>query len=99
MTTEYERFAPVERLIEVRGEPYRFWCPPDIDALIDEEAFAADERIPYWANVWESAIVLAEDLALLEPAGRSLRLPSHGHRLRGGCPGGGAVQRRPECRR
>jgi predicted nicotinamide N-methyase len=72
MTTEYERFAPVERLIEVRGEPYRFWCPPDIDALIDEEAFAADERIPYWANVWESAIVLAEDLALLEPAGRSL---------------------------
>lgn len=72
MKASFERFAPVERLIDVRGTPYRFWCPPDIDALIDEEAFAADERIPYWANVWESAIVLAEDLTGLEPDGRSL---------------------------
>ncbi len=66
----YERFAPVERVIDVRGEPYRFWCPPDIDALIDEEAFAADERIPYWANVWESAIVLAEEIAFMDGPGR-----------------------------
>jgi predicted nicotinamide N-methyase len=67
---EYARFAPVERVIDVRGEPFRFWCPPDIDALIDEEAFAADERIPYWANVWESAIVLAEEIALMDGGGR-----------------------------
>jgi len=67
---EYERFAPVERVIHVCGTAYRFWCPPDVDALIDEEAFARDERIPYWANVWESAVVLAEELALLDGAGR-----------------------------
>lgn len=66
----YERFAPVERVIDVRGTVYRFWCPPDVDSLIDEEAFAADERIPYWANVWESAVVLAEEIALLDGAGR-----------------------------
>lgn len=72
MKDGYERFSPVERLIGIRGEPYHFWCPPDVDALIDEEAFRADERIPYWANVWESAIVLAEEIAGLEPAGRSL---------------------------
>ena len=66
----YERFAPVERVIDIRGTPYRFWCPPDVDSLIDEEAFAADERIPYWANVWESAVVLAEEIALLDGAGR-----------------------------
>jgi len=66
----YERFDPRERVIDIRGTAYRFWCPPDVDALIDEEAFARDERIPYWANVWESAVVLAEDLALLAGAGR-----------------------------
>jgi predicted nicotinamide N-methyase len=68
----YERFAPVERTIEIRGSRYTFWQPPDLDALIDVEAFERDERIPYWANVWESALVLAEEVAALEPAGRSL---------------------------
>lgn len=72
MTDSFERFAPVERVIRIGALPYRFWCPPDVDALIDEEAFAADERIPYWANVWDSALVLAEDIAGLEPAGRRL---------------------------
>jgi predicted nicotinamide N-methyase len=66
----YERFAPVERRIDICGDVYRFWCPPDVDALIDEEAFRADERIPYWANVWESAVVLAEEVAVLEGDGR-----------------------------
>ena len=69
-TGGYERFAPVERSIPVRGREYRMWCPPDVDSLIDEEAFRADERIPYWANVWESALVLAEEVAVLEGAGR-----------------------------
>jgi predicted nicotinamide N-methyase len=68
----YERFAPVERTIEIRGDRYSFWQPPDLDALIDVEAFERDERIPYWANVWESALVLAEEIAPLDPGGRSL---------------------------
>jgi predicted nicotinamide N-methyase len=68
----YERFAPVERVIDVCGTPFRFWLPPDLEALIDVEAFEADERIPYWANVWESAIVLAEEIFALEGQGRSL---------------------------
>jgi predicted nicotinamide N-methyase len=68
----YERFSPLERVIDVRGTPYHFWCPPDVDALIDEEEFARDERIPYWANVWESAVVLAEEIALLDGQGKRL---------------------------
>lgn len=68
----YERFAPVERMIEVGGARYAFWQPPDLDALIDVEAFERDERIPYWANVWESAVVLAEEIASMNPDGRSL---------------------------
>jgi predicted nicotinamide N-methyase len=68
----YERFAPIERRLDIRGTPVTVWQPPDIDALIDEEAFARDERIPYWANVWESAIVLAEELAACDGAGLTL---------------------------
>ncbi|MFM7520458.1 MAG: class I SAM-dependent methyltransferase [Planctomycetota bacterium] len=68
----YDRFEPVERRITIRGTEWSLWRPPDLESLIDLEAFAADERIPYWADVWESAIVLAEDLALLDGAGRRL---------------------------
>jgi predicted nicotinamide N-methyase len=68
----YDRFSPVERVIEIAGERLTVWQPPDLDALIDVEAFERDERIPYWANVWESAVVLAEDLAEEEPRSRSL---------------------------
>lgn len=67
----YERFGPVEREIAVGRTVYRVWQPPDLDALIDVEAFERDERIPYWANVWESAIVLAEEVAGLDGRGRS----------------------------
>jgi predicted nicotinamide N-methyase len=63
MVAEFQRFSPVERVIDLPGGPLHIWHPPDIDALIDVAAFEADERIPYWANVWESALVLAEDLA------------------------------------
>lgn len=68
----YERFSPVSRRLDIRGIPITVWQPPDIDALIDVEAFERDERIPYWANVWESAIVLAEDLAACDGAGLTL---------------------------
>ena len=68
----YERFSPLPRRIDVGGTALTVWEPPDIDALIDEEAFARDERIPYWAHVWESAIVLAEDLAAGGGAGLTL---------------------------
>ncbi len=68
----YERFEPLPRVIDVGGDPLTFWLPPDLDALIDVEAFERDERIPYWANVWESAVVLAEDIQAMDPEGRSL---------------------------
>jgi predicted nicotinamide N-methyase len=68
----FERFAPVERRIDINGRPLSVWRPPDMEALIDLVAFDEDERIPYWADVWESAIVLAEDLAAIDGAGKTL---------------------------
>jgi len=68
----FERFSPVSRWIEIAGQPLEIWRPPDLEALLDVAAFEADERIPYWADVWESAIVLAEELARLDGRGLSL---------------------------
>ena len=36
--------------------------PASADALIDEAAFARDERLPYWADLWPSAVALARHL-------------------------------------
>jgi predicted nicotinamide N-methyase len=33
--------------------------PPDPEALIDEDAFAEDEFMPYWAELWPSGLALA----------------------------------------
>jgi len=68
----FERFSPVQRVIEVGSATLTVWRPPDMEALIDLAAFDADERIPYWADVWESAIVLAEELAAVDGTGLSL---------------------------
>lgn len=45
--------------------------PANSDDLIREEDFVMDERLPYWADVWPSSIVLAEKLVGLSGAGRT----------------------------
>lgn len=37
--------------------------PRDSEALIDEERFARDEFLPYWAELWPSALALARAVA------------------------------------
>lgn len=44
--------------------------PRSAEDLIDEEAYAVDERLPYWAELWPSAHVLAADLAARDLRGR-----------------------------
>jgi ETFB lysine methyltransferase len=46
--------------------------PVSAEDLIDEEAFEHDERLPYWADIWPSARVLAAHVASRRGAGRSL---------------------------
>jgi len=55
--------------------------PAAPEALIDEEAFAQDEFLPYWAELWPAAVALAEalpDVAALRVVelGCGLGLPS-----------------------
>jgi predicted nicotinamide N-methyase len=45
--------------------------PANSDDLIREEDFVKDERLPYWADVWPSSIILAGKLLELEGRGKS----------------------------
>ena len=45
--------------------------PANPDDLIREEDFVRDERLPYWADVWPSSIILAEKLLELTGGGRT----------------------------
>jgi predicted nicotinamide N-methyase len=53
----------VETLVPVGDATYRIAHPAAADALIDEEDFARDERLPYWAELWPSAMALAAYLS------------------------------------
>jgi predicted nicotinamide N-methyase len=54
--------------IALPGGEVELLRPPDAEALLSEEAFEHEEFLPYWAELWSSAVALAHDLSL-----RSLR--------------------------
>ena len=45
--------------------------PANSDDLIREEDFVKDERLPYWADVWPSSIILAGKLMELQGRGKT----------------------------
>jgi predicted nicotinamide N-methyase len=64
------RFRTVTRELELAGRTVRLLMPANADDLISEADFDRDERLPYWADLWPSARVLAEELAVLRLAGQ-----------------------------
>ena len=50
----------LEEIVLVSGHEVSLLRPRDSDALIDEHAFEHEEFLPYWADLWPSALVLAE---------------------------------------
>jgi predicted nicotinamide N-methyase len=58
----HAQFDVVRSEIRIGPRVVTLHHPRDADDLIDEAAFAIDERLPYWADVWPSARVLAERL-------------------------------------
>lgn len=55
---------PVEIEVELPGGPVRLVRPRSADALVDAiEALDADERLPYWADLWPAALGLAAAVA------------------------------------
>jgi predicted nicotinamide N-methyase len=60
----------VEETLELHGRPLVLRRPRRADELIDEEEFARDEFLPYWAELWPSGVALARHVAGLELTGR-----------------------------
>jgi predicted nicotinamide N-methyase len=59
----HARFDIASVDLEVAGHRYELLKPRNADDLLDEDEFEFDDRIPYWADLWPSARVLAERLA------------------------------------
>ncbi len=57
-------------MVSVSGKDYRLTHPSVADDLIDEQEFDEDDRLPYWAEIWPSAIALARRLSREDLAGR-----------------------------
>jgi predicted nicotinamide N-methyase len=60
----------VEEVVAVRGRDVRLLRPRDSEALLDEAAFEQEEFLPYWADLWPSALALARAVAVRSLGGR-----------------------------
>lgn len=49
----------IEELVALPCGELRLARPRDSEALLDEHAFADDEFLPYWAELWPSGVALA----------------------------------------
>ncbi|MDP1890663.1 MAG: methyltransferase domain-containing protein, partial [Gemmatimonadaceae bacterium] len=58
------------REVTAAGRTWRLEMPRSAEDLISEADFARDERLPYWADLWPSGIVLASEVSSLAGAGR-----------------------------
>jgi predicted nicotinamide N-methyase len=77
--------------IALPGAEVELMRPANAEALITEEAFEHEEYLPYWAELWASAVALAHDVSLRALRGRptlelgcGLGLPSIAAALAGG---------------
>lgn len=66
------RFRVVDTTVRVGERELSILHPASAEDLIDERDFERDERLPYWAELWPSAKVLAEHVAALHGEQRTL---------------------------
>jgi ETFB lysine methyltransferase len=64
------RFRTATRELELAGRTIHLLMPANADDLISEADFDRDERLPYWADLWPSARILAEELAVMRLRGQ-----------------------------
>jgi ETFB lysine methyltransferase len=63
LTADLERrFRVVNETIRIGEDSFEMLRPDSADDLISEEDFIGDERLPYWAAIWPSSIVLAGEI-------------------------------------
>ncbi len=65
-----ERFDVIETVVTVAGREITISQPRNADTLISEDDFVRDDRLPYWADLWPSARVLADHVVRHRGDGR-----------------------------
>jgi predicted nicotinamide N-methyase len=65
-----DQFVLDVREVTIGGRCWRLDRPRSADDLINAADFEKDERLPYWADLWPSAIVLATEVSALQGNGR-----------------------------
>jgi len=67
------RFRTIESPVTIAtDEIIQIIHPSNSDDLISEQDFAKDDRLPYWADLWPAAVVLARFIRGLRGEGRTL---------------------------
>jgi predicted nicotinamide N-methyase len=66
------RFVTSTVNVDVAGESLSILKPRNSDELISEADYVRDERLPYWADVWPSSLILARRMANDAGSGRSV---------------------------
>jgi len=56
------RFRTRETLVDLERRQVRILHPANADDLISEEDFIRDERMPYWADLWPSSLMLSRSM-------------------------------------
>jgi predicted nicotinamide N-methyase len=64
------RFRTATRTVQVGGKEVELLSPANADDLISEDDYVMDERLPYWADLWPSAQILAEEVRTMRLAGQ-----------------------------
>jgi predicted nicotinamide N-methyase len=66
------RFRVVDTVVQVGDRSVSILHPASAEELINEADFERDERLPYWAELWPSARILATHVSAMNGAGRSM---------------------------
>lgn len=56
------RFRTARRVVQLGGREVELLSPANADDLISEDDYVKDERLPYWADLWPSAQILAREV-------------------------------------
>jgi len=79
------RFVLGTAEVMLGGEQITLEKPRNPDDLISEADFAHDERLPYWADLWPAAVVLADHLLTERRLLGAADAPHHPRALELGC--------------
>lgn len=64
------RFRTTTRVVQIGGRDVDLLSPANADDLISEDDYVMDERLPYWADLWPSAQILAAEVRTMRLAGQ-----------------------------